>query len=225
METHALLLESNAVAQSVWRRFIQGQQAILFISLQQNVNDGRPDRDRRSPIAAAALSPPFGKWTRLSEDPIISPRGEGWESAGTFNPSVVKKDGKFVMLYRAQDRKGTSSLGYASSDDVIHFTRRAQPVLTAEAPYEKGGGVEDPRLQKFGDTYYVSAWLPRRCGSPVCDSLRYWSKSRLVGGGFRRLVRLARFRRVIAFAINGRHLRTHRAEIGRELPAMVNAVE
>jgi beta-1,2-mannosidase len=107
-------------------------------------------------IAAAPFSPPFGKWTRLSGDPIITPQGDGWESAGTFNPSVVKKDGKFVMLYRAQDRKGTSSLGYATSDDGVHFTRRPEPVLAAEAPYEKGGGVEDPRLQKFGDTYYLT---------------------------------------------------------------------
>jgi predicted GH43/DUF377 family glycosyl hydrolase len=60
------------------------------------------------------------------------------------------------MLYRAQDRKGTSSLGYASSEDGIHFTRRTEPVLTSEAPYEKGGGVEDPRLQKIGDTYYLT---------------------------------------------------------------------
>jgi predicted GH43/DUF377 family glycosyl hydrolase len=60
------------------------------------------------------------------------------------------------MLYRAQDRKGTSSLGYASSEDGIHFTRRTEPVLASEAPYEKGGGVEDPRLQKIGDTYYLT---------------------------------------------------------------------
>jgi hypothetical protein len=61
--------------------------------------------------AAAPFTPPFGKWTRLSPDPIVSPQGEGFESAGTFNPSVVKKGGKFVMLYRAQDHNGTSSLG------------------------------------------------------------------------------------------------------------------
>jgi predicted GH43/DUF377 family glycosyl hydrolase len=60
------------------------------------------------------------------------------------------------MLYRAQDRKGTSSLGYAASDDGIHFTRRPDPVMVFEAPYEKGGGVEDPRLQKIGDTYYLT---------------------------------------------------------------------
>jgi predicted GH43/DUF377 family glycosyl hydrolase len=99
---------------------------------------------------------PFGKLTRLSPGPIISPQGEGFESAGTFNPAVVKKDGKVVMLYRAQNRKGTSSLGYATSDDGIHFLRRSEPVLVSEEPYEKGGGVEDPRLVKFGDTYYLT---------------------------------------------------------------------
>ncbi len=107
-------------------------------------------------IAAVSFSPPFGKWRRLSVDPILSPEGHTFESAGTFNPTVIKKDGKFVMLYRAQDRNGTSSIGYGSSDDGIHFTRRSEPVMVPEAPYEKGGGVEDPRLQKFGDIYYLT---------------------------------------------------------------------
>src|SRR6202795_896634 len=107
-------------------------------------------------IATPPFVPPFGPWTRLSPDPIISPLGDTFESAGTFNPSVVKKDGKFVMLYRAQDHNGTSSLGYATSDDGIRFHRRPEPVMVSEAPYEKGGGVEDPRLQKIGDTYYLT---------------------------------------------------------------------
>ncbi len=60
------------------------------------------------------------------------------------------------MLYRAQDHNGTSSLGYATSDDGIRFNRRPEPVMVSEAPYEKGGGVEDPRLQKIGNTYYLT---------------------------------------------------------------------
>ena len=107
-------------------------------------------------IFAAELRSPFGVWTRVLETPILSPRGEGFESAGVFNPAVVKQGDTFVMLYRAQDDHGTSSLGYATSKDGIHFERRAAPVLTAQEPYEKGGGVEDPRLQKFGDTYYLT---------------------------------------------------------------------
>lgn len=102
------------------------------------------------------LRVPFGSWDRASAEPIIAPQGDGFESAGTFNPTVVKYDGKFVMLYRAQDHQGKSSLGYASSDDGVHFLRRPEPVMVAEAPYETGGGVEDPRLVKIGDTFYLT---------------------------------------------------------------------
>jgi len=107
-------------------------------------------------LAAAAWKLPFGTWRRASRIPILSPQGNGWEAAGTFNPAVVMHDGKFVMLYRAQDTHGTSRLGYAESSDGIHFTRRSEPVLSPEADYEKDGGVEDPRLVQFGDTYYLT---------------------------------------------------------------------
>ena len=103
-----------------------------------------------------SVSLPFGTWTRASETPILSPQGASWESAGTFNPAVVFHSGKIVMLYRAQDAAGTSRLGYAESKDGIRFTRRPEPVLAPEAAYEKDGGVEDPRLQRFGDAYYLT---------------------------------------------------------------------
>jgi len=107
-------------------------------------------------FAAPATDLPFGAWTRASNQPILSPQGTTWESAGTFNPAVVFHDGKFVMLYRAQGASGTSRLGYAESTDGIHFTRRAEPVLSPETDYEKDGGVEDPRLQRIGDTFYLT---------------------------------------------------------------------
>jgi len=107
-------------------------------------------------FAAPATNLPFGAWTRTSNEPILSPQGTTWESAGTFNPAVVFHNGKFIMLYRAQDASGTSRLGYAESGDGIHFTRRAEPVLLPKADYEKDGGVEDPRLHKLGDTFYLT---------------------------------------------------------------------
>jgi predicted GH43/DUF377 family glycosyl hydrolase len=107
-------------------------------------------------VFSLAAEMPFAGWHRASNDPIISPQGDGWESAGTFNPAVIRHRGKFVMLYRAQDKNGTSRLGYAESTDGLHFTRRSQPALSPEADYEKDGGLEDPRLVKFGDTYYLT---------------------------------------------------------------------
>jgi predicted GH43/DUF377 family glycosyl hydrolase len=101
--------------------------------------------------------PPFGTWARLhGGEPVFGPQGDGFEERGVFNPTVVRHDGRYVMLYRAQDGKGVSRLGRAYSDDGIHFTRELRPALEPEAPYEKGGGVEDPRLVKIGDTFYLT---------------------------------------------------------------------
>jgi beta-1,2-mannosidase len=123
---------------------------------------------------------PFGEWHRISETPVLSPQGNGWESAGTFNPSVVVRDGKIVMLYRAQDKGGTSRLGYAESVDGIHFTRRSEPVLSPDQDYEKDGGVEDPRLVQFGDTYYLTYTGYNKKDAQLClatsNDLIHWER-------------------------------------------------
>jgi predicted GH43/DUF377 family glycosyl hydrolase len=107
--------------------------------------------------APPSYRPPFGAWTRLDGgQPILEPRGSGFEAAGVFNPAVVKHDGRYVMLYRAQDAKKTSRLGLATSSDGVHFTREPEPVLVPEAEYERDGGVEDPRLVKIGATFYLT---------------------------------------------------------------------
>jgi predicted GH43/DUF377 family glycosyl hydrolase len=127
---------------------------------------------------------PFGEWRRISETPVISPQGNGWESAGTFNPSVVLRDGKIVMLYRAQDKSGTSRLGYAESVDGIHFTRRSEPVLSPEEDYEKDGGVEDPRLVQFGDTYYLTYTGYNKKDAQLClatsKDLIHWERKGVI---------------------------------------------
>ena len=101
-------------------------------------------------------TPPFRKWERLSRRPVLAPRGDGFESAGVFNPAVVKEGSQFVMLYRAQDKDGTSRLGYATSKDGLHFSPRTEPVFVPETDYEKDGGVEDPRVVKIDDLYYLT---------------------------------------------------------------------
>lgn len=91
-----------------------------------------------------------------SPTPLVSPSGSGAASAGTFNPAAIRVGSKTILLYREQDASGTSRIGYASSNDGIHFTLRDQPVLSPEADYERHGGVEDPRVLKIGDTYYMT---------------------------------------------------------------------
>ena len=84
------------------------------------------------------------------------------------------------MLYRAQDQNGTSRLGYAESSDGIHFNRRAEPVLSPKADYEKDGGVEDPRLVKFGNTYYLTYTGYNKRDAQLClatsHDLLHWQR-------------------------------------------------
>jgi predicted GH43/DUF377 family glycosyl hydrolase len=126
----------------------------------------------------------FAEWHRVGGDPVIAPRGEGWESAGTFNPAVVQHAGKFVMLYRAQDAKGTSRLGYADSADGIHFERRAEPVLSPEADYEKDGGVEDPRLVFIDGTFYLTYTGYNKKDAQLClatsKDLIHWDRKGVI---------------------------------------------
>jgi len=111
----------------------------------------------RARAADSAYRPTFGPWSRLhGGEPILVPQGTGFEAAGVFNPAVVRDGERYVMLYRAQDAKGTSRLGMASSHDGVHFAREPEPVLVPEAAYEREGGVEDPRLVKIGPTFYLT---------------------------------------------------------------------
>ncbi len=135
-------------------------------------------------FAAQTADLPFGAWTRASNEPILSPQGATWESAGTFNPAVTFAFGKFIMLYRAQDASGASRLGYAESSDGIHFTRRPQPVLSPETDYEKDGGVEDPRLQKLGDTWYLTYTGYNKKDAQLClatsRNLIHWERKGVI---------------------------------------------
>ncbi|HLB90008.1 MAG TPA: glycoside hydrolase family 130 protein [Terriglobales bacterium] len=135
-------------------------------------------------FSAAVTSWIFGAWHRASNAPILSPQGNGWESAGTFNPAVVIHNGKFVMLYRAQDGFGTSRLGYAESSDGIRFIRRSEPVLSPETGYEMDGGVEDPRLVKIGDTYYLTYTGYNKKDAQLClaisKDLVHWERKGVI---------------------------------------------
>jgi predicted GH43/DUF377 family glycosyl hydrolase len=94
------------------------------------------------------------------------------------------RDGKIVMLYRAQDKYGTSRLGYAESTDGIHFSRRDQPVLSPETDYERDGGVEDPRLVQFDDTYYLTYTGYNKKDAQLClatsKDLIHWDRKGVI---------------------------------------------
>lgn len=117
---------------------------------------------------------------RLSDQPLLKPGFASWASAGVFNPAAAMVDGRTILLFRAQDQRGTSRIGYAESKDGQHFTVAPKPVLEPEAPYEAGGGVEDPRLVRIGDTWYLTYTGYNRRDAQLClatsQDLRHWKR-------------------------------------------------
>ena len=87
-------------------------------------------------------------FVRLSNQPILAPRPGKFDEAGAFNPAAALLDnGRTILLYRGQDNKGVSRVGYAQSDDGVHFTAADTAVLSP-GQAEDQDGVEDPRLSK-----------------------------------------------------------------------------
>jgi len=86
-----------------------------------------------------------------------------WEAGSVLNGTVVRgEDGVIHMLYRATNGVGfsaageyVSSIGIADSTDGVHFTRRADPLIAPDQPYEQGLGCEDPRVVYLDGQYYI----------------------------------------------------------------------
>jgi len=98
--------------------------------------------------------------TKCKKNPIFSPNPENyWENIVVCNPGVWYEDGKFSMLYRAagDDEEHYIRFGLAESTDGINFKRVSdKPVFSPSIDGPDMGCVEDPRIAKFGDEFYIT---------------------------------------------------------------------
>ena len=93
---------------------------------------------------------------RYPGNPILQPNPlHPWEALNVFNAAVVRHNGLFHMLYRAQGRDYVSHIGYAISEDGFHWARLDKPVLSPTTEFETRG-VEDPRVTRIEDTFYMT---------------------------------------------------------------------
>ena len=93
---------------------------------------------------------------RHPENPILLPDpSHPWEALNVFNAAVVHHSGLFHMLYRAQGLDYVSHIGYAVSENGVHWSRLDRPVLSPEAPWETRG-VEDPRITLVEGAFYMT---------------------------------------------------------------------
>ncbi len=102
------------------------------------------------------------KLKRYKGNPILSPNpANEWENRAVFNPAAwyEKKKELILLLYRAtESRPGNrSSFGLAISTDGHHFERVSdQPVLRPGRNGSEGSLIQDPRMVKMGDYYYIT---------------------------------------------------------------------
>ncbi len=100
--------------------------------------------------------------TRYPANPIFKPNSVNpWESYAAFNGSVIKKDGKYKIIYRAMSQTqkiegidlSLSVIGLADSGDGIGFDNR-RLFIEPEHDWEKFG-LEDPRVSFIEGKYYI----------------------------------------------------------------------
>lgn len=98
---------------------------------------------------------------RFKGNPIVSPDpAHPWETFVTTNPGAWydPPQHEVKLLYRAagNDAQHVIHFGLAVSRDGYHFERFDQPVLSPSADGLDGGCMEDPRIVKMGDYYYIT---------------------------------------------------------------------
>jgi len=102
------------------------------------------------------------KLVRHDANPILAPNpANAWESFVTTNPGAWydEASGQVQMLYRAagDDAEHRIYFGLAVSDDGYTFRRVSdEPVFGPSVDGFDAGCVEDPRIVKIGDWYYVT---------------------------------------------------------------------
>ncbi len=94
---------------------------------------------------------------RYAGNPIISPEDFPSMVNAVFNPAATTYDGKTLLLVRVEFRTGLSSLVVATSENGI--TNWEIDPLRGMHPmsdqFEEHWGIEDARITKVGDEYYI----------------------------------------------------------------------
>jgi predicted GH43/DUF377 family glycosyl hydrolase len=82
---------------------------------------------------------------------------EGWKPDKLWNPSLIVKDGKLYLFYRAGPKlEGLESrIGVAWSENGIDWEDYEENPVIYPTEANEVRGCEDPRIYKYGDTYYM----------------------------------------------------------------------
>ena len=125
-----------------------------------------------------------------------------WEARAVLNPTVIQdKKGVEHIFYRAVAKDGVSCIGYARIIDG-KLERFNKPLISPTKNYEKMG-IEDPRITKVDDIYYMLYTVfdgkNARVAYAVSRDLKSWKKEGIISPNIlveeaRKLVKIKRYR-------------------------------
>jgi predicted GH43/DUF377 family glycosyl hydrolase len=92
----------------------------------------------------------------IKEGILLQKTTNNFENEGVLNPAAIR-DGEYVhLLYRAVSTGNHSSVGYCKLKGPLFIEERNKTaLLSPELDYESHG-IEDPRIVKIEDTYYLT---------------------------------------------------------------------
>ena len=113
-----------------------------------------------------ALDPkrPARTFMRAPQNPILTPRGDGFESHDVLNAAAIDLNGSVYLLYRAMDKVNTSTIGLAVSKNGVTVDERLPtPMYSPRVDFESkrgsptgNSGCEDPRIVCIDKTLYMT---------------------------------------------------------------------
>jgi predicted GH43/DUF377 family glycosyl hydrolase len=87
---------------------------------------------------------------------IITKTDLEFENEGVLNPAAMQEGNSVHLFYRAVQKGNYSTIGYCRLDGPLTVAERwDKPFMVPEFEYESHG-VEDPRIVKIDDTYYMT---------------------------------------------------------------------
>lgn len=87
---------------------------------------------------------------------LLTKSGLEFDNEGVLNPGIIREGDSVHVLFRAVQLWNQSSIGYCRLDGPLNVAERLdKPIIVPEFDYESQG-VEDPRIVKIDDIYYIS---------------------------------------------------------------------
>ncbi|QXP58329.1 pesticidal protein Cry7Aa [Olleya sp. HaHaR_3_96] len=87
---------------------------------------------------------------------LLEKTSNTFESLGVFNPAIIQEGNKVHVFYRAVRDGNFSTIGYCKLEGPLKVVERSKTPILYPETLEEFQGVEDPRISKIEDTYYLS---------------------------------------------------------------------